>query len=389
MTERPLLMIPGPIEISSAVQQALKAPPVSHVSPELIEAFGGCLEKMRQVWRSGQKAQPFIVAGSGTLAMEMAVANVVDGTDRVLVVNTGYFSDRIALMAAQRGAKVTSVSAPVGDAPSVGEVEEALQASGATVMLCTHVDTSTGVRVDAAGYAKAARAQGALSVFDGVCATAGERFEMEAWGADVYLTASQKAVGLPPGLALLVASERAMERASALQTPPPLAIDFAQWTPIMRAYEARQPSYFATPAVTLVSALSVALNEILAGAGVSETVQRHQARADALRGCWRALGLQTVPVREALCANTLSALRYPSGTDASLVAAIAARGVIVAGGLHPAIKSEYFRVGHMGDVLNHPTKLVRTVDAIAGALADKGVPVDDDALAAAKKAIAP
>jgi len=94
------------------------------------------------------------------------------------------------------------------------------------------------VRVDAEALCRLARKRGALAIVDGVCATAAERFDMDAWGADVYLTASQKAIGLPPGLALLVFGERALEARARLRAAPPLSNRSDAWAPIMRAYEA-------------------------------------------------------------------------------------------------------------------------------------------------------
>ncbi|HSK81210.1 MAG TPA: aminotransferase class V-fold PLP-dependent enzyme, partial [Thermoanaerobaculia bacterium] len=261
----PLLMIPGPVEISPAVRDAAAAPPPGHTSPRLLEAFGTCLERMRRVWCADAASQPFLVAGSGTLAMEMAAANLLEPGDRALVVNTGYFSDRMTEILRRYGVQVSDVGAPVGGAPSPEEVREALGQGGPVkALFATHVDTSTGVRVDPEPFCRIAREAGALSVFDGVCATAGERFEMAEWDADVYFTASQKAIGLPPGLALLVASERALAvRATRRAGPPPLYLDWQVWLPIHRAYEERKPSYFATPATSLVMALEAGLGEIL------------------------------------------------------------------------------------------------------------------------------
>ena len=229
--------------------------------------------------------------------------------------------------------------------------------------------------------AQLAREHGALSVFDGVCATAAERFEMAAWHADVYLTASQKAIGLPAGLALLVASPRALQARQSLQQLPPLSLDFEQWLPICSAYEERRPSYFSTPATNLVRALDVSLKEQLASrhgdlTGMQARFALHQRAADAMRAAWEAMGLQLLVASPSLAANTLSAIRYPDGVDASLVKRIAARGVIVAGGLHPKHKSEYFRVGHMGAVVERPEALLRTVEAVATALSEGGHAVD-------------
>jgi alanine-glyoxylate transaminase/serine-glyoxylate transaminase/serine-pyruvate transaminase len=373
-------MIPGPIEVSPSILEAFAGPPPSHVSPDLIEAFGEAVGMMRQVWRAAPDSQPFVLAGSGTLAMEMAATNVCAPGDRALVVNSGYFSDRMTTMLRRRGVTVDQVEAEVGDTPSLEDVEAALKSKAFDALFATHVDTSTGVRVDARGLAQLAGEHGALSVFDGVCATAAEQFEMAEWGADVYLTASQKAVGLPAGLALLVASKRALEARKRQKDPPPMSMDFEEWLPIMTAYEERRPSYFATPATNLIQALRVGLSEILASShgdasGMPARFAIHEASASAMRAAWKSLGLRLLP-DEAIAANTLSAIRYPEGVDASLLAAIAERGVIVAGGLHPSCKGEYFRVGHMGYSATRPEDLLRTVDAVAGALADCGHAAD-------------
>lgn len=371
MADAPLLMIPGPIEISEAVFQATCARPPSHVAPGFIQAFGDALDTMREVWCAGPDATPFCVAGGGTLAMESAATNLVDRGERVLVVNTGYFGDRMAEMLRRRGADVVQVTAAVADTVPAEAVADALDANTFAAVFATHVDTSTGVRVDAEGIAAAAKKRGVLSCFDGVCATAGERFEMAAWGADVYLTASQKAIGLPAGLALWVASAAAMEKAASLKSPPPMTLDWNTWLPIMQAYQARRPSYFSTPATTLVPALQVGLRELVPVGSEGAMQKRflaHQRAAEAMRAGWTSLGLSLVPTAPSHAAYTLSAIRYPDGVDSSVLGHIKAAGAIVAGGLHPAIKPTYFRVGHMGDVVGRPNALVSTVRAVAEGL---------------------
>ena len=379
---RSLLMIPGPIEISPAVREAFSVPPPGHLVAEVIEAFGASLEMMRRVWMAAPSSQPFVAPGSGTTAMDMAAWNLIEAGDAVVVVNTGFFSDRMVEMLRRIGASVVDLSVVPGEVPNVSRAAGAfddLERAGKKVkaLFATHVDTSTAVRVDPRPLATLARERGALSIFDGVCATAAERFEMETWGADVYLTASQKAIGLPSGLALLVAGERALAARETRASAPPLALDWQAWRPVMQAYEQRKPAYFATPPTNLVLALAVGLREILEN-GMEARFALHERGARALRAAWTVLGLRPVPTRPEHAAWTLSALRFPGGVDATLVPRIAERGVVVAGGLHPRIRSEYFRVGHMGYALTRTDFLMRTVEAIASALRTFGLAADTE-----------
>lgn len=370
MKDRTLLMIPGPIEFEPAVLAALGAPTTSHVAPDFIEVFGQALEKTRRVFLSDD-GQPFVLAGSGTLAMDTAVANLIEPGDKALVVNTGFFSDRLATILARYGAQVTQVTAPVGGRPAIEEVEAALKQAQFKVMTVTHVDTSTAVITDVKALAQLAQQYGVLSVVDGVCAVAGEELRMSAWGVDVALTASQKAISVPPGLALLVASPRALQAFKARQTPVmSYYSDWANWLPIMEAYEARKSSYFGTPAVNLIFALNVSLDQILKE-GLDARFKRHVALGTAVQAALKALGLGQVPVQEEFAAHTLTAPRYPQGiTQADLLPKVNKAGATLAGGLHPAIRAEYFRIGHMGPT--NSGDVLATIGAIETALRQCG-----------------
>jgi len=374
MKGRKLLMIPGPIEFEPEVLAALGAPTTSHVAPDFIEAFGQALERMREVFLCPD-GQPFVVAGSGTLAMDLAGANLIEPGDRALVVNTGYFGDRFAALLERYGADVTHVRAAVGGRPTLAAVEVALQAGHFKLMTVTHVDTSTGVLADVQGLAALARQYETLCVVDGVCSVAGEALHMTGWGVDVALTASQKAISVPPGLALLMAGPRALAAFRARKMPVAnYYADWANWLPIMTAYEARKPSYFGTPAVNLIWALNVSLGQIVAE-GLDARFARHAALGRACQAALTALGLGQVPLQPEYAAHTMTAPRYPTGVSgADLLARIGAAGVILAGGLHPAIKAEYFRIGHMG-----PTSLndlLATIGALEVGLAGCGYKFD-------------
>ncbi|MCR4408515.1 MAG: alanine--glyoxylate aminotransferase family protein [Anaerolineae bacterium] len=385
MKDRKLLMIPGPIEFTPEVLRAMGMPTTSHVAPNFIEVFGQALERLRQVFLSSS-GQPFIVAGSGTLAMDIAAANLVEPGDKALVVDTGYFSERFTAILERYGATVTPVRAPVvGDAPSLEDVEAELKKDGYKLMTVTHVDTSTAVRADVKALTALGRKYGALVVVDGVCAVAGEEMRQDEWGIDLALTASQKAIGTPPGLALVVAGPRAMEAFRKRKTPVGnYYADWTNWLPIMEAYEARRPSYFGTPAVNLIWALNVSLGQILEE-GMEARFARHRKLNEAFKAAIRALGLKQVPVSSDREATTLTAPYYPDGVDSTVLKRINEAGVILAGGLHPAIKDRYFRVGHMGAV--SASDILTTVGAIEKGLAQAGYKFEPGAGLAAAQAI--
>ena len=387
MSERTLLMIPGPIELEPEVLRALARPQLGHMDPELTRAFGRVLGRAREVFLA-PGGQPLVVAGSGTLAMELAVANVVDPGDRAVVVNTGYFSDRMAAILERLGAEVDQVAAPrLGEVPDLGAVEQALRRAETKILTVTHVDTSTGVRTPVAALAGLARAHGALMVVDGVCSVGGEELRQDAWGVDVVLTGSQKALGAPPGLALVMFGPRALAAWRGKKAKvPSLYLDLAEWLPIMEGYERGAPPYFATPAVNLILALDVSLGHLVAEE-MAVRFARHARLAAAFRAAWRALGLGILPARDELAANTLSAVYYPEGVDATLVGKVRAQGVAIAGGLHPAAKAKYFRVGHMGAM--RANDALAAIGAVERALAASGHRAEPGAgLAAAQAALA-
>ena len=370
MRARKLLMIPGPIEFEPEVMQTMAVPTPSHVAPNFIEVFGHALELMREVWLC-PSGQPFIIAGTGTLAMDIAGSNLVENGDQALVISTGYFGDRYAELLTRYGADVDILEAGTGDIVPMEEIEAQLKKKDYKLMTFTHVDTSTAVLNDAKSIGALGKKYDVLTILDGVCSVAGEEIRQEEWGIDIVLTASQKAIGVPPGLALLVASPKAMAAFEARKTPVGnYYADWSNWLPIMKAYEERKPSYFGTPAVNLVMALEKSL-ELILKEGMENRFRKHEKVGKAFRAAIRALGLDMIPVDEGICANTLSAPCYPEGVAGNeLLGNIGQEGVILAGGLLPDIKGKYFRVGHMGSV--NRSDLLATIGAIESGLSKCG-----------------
>jgi alanine-glyoxylate transaminase/serine-glyoxylate transaminase/serine-pyruvate transaminase len=144
--------------------------------------------------------------------------------------------------------------------------------------------------------------------------------------------------------------------------------DWALWLPVMQAYQARKPAYFGTPAVSLVTAMNESLRQIKAE-GMEARWARHARLSAAFKAGVEALGIRQVPVNDGVRAVTLTTMYYPDGVDSTLLGRISAAGVVVAGGLHPAIASKSFRVGHMG--VDGIGELLRTLSAIEQGLGIK------------------
>lgn len=283
---------------------------------------------------------------------------------------------------------MTVVRAAVGEGVDLDRVEDALRKTASKLLTVTHVDTSTGVRMPISSIGELARRHGALSVVDGVCSVAGEEIRQEAWGLDVVLTASQKAIGVPPGLALLVAGPRAIECFRQRRHPVRSYYgDWAKWLPVMKGYEARTPSYFGTPAVNLVAALDVSLRRILAE-GMDSRFERHVHLASAFQAGVEALGLRQVPLDRDHRAHTLTACYLPDGVAVPpFLKAVAEAGAVIAGGLHPDLRERTFRVGHMGAVC--AGDVLATLGAIEVGLRQSGAAVEaGTGLTAAARALA-
>ncbi|KAK5667853.1 hypothetical protein QVD99_004902 [Batrachochytrium dendrobatidis] len=344
-----LCMIPGPVEFDPHVLDAMATPATSHVDPAFINAFGSAIELTRQVFLS-PTGQPIIVSGSGTLTWDMTASNLIEPGEKALVINTGIFGNWFAECLQVYGAKVTQLTAPFGDQPSIDAIKQALKNDQFKLITITHVDTSTGVLVNVQKVAQAVKevSPNTLIAVDGVCSVAAEEIRMDEWGLDVVMTASQKAIGVPPGLALMVVSQRALTAFKSRKAAPTTYFgSFAKWIPIMQKYEARQPSYFATPPVQLILALETSLKQLV-DRGMDLRFKKHIDASDKVKAAIERMGLKLVPVKREYAANTLSAVYYPENVaPADFLKCFTAAGVVVAGGLHPDYNTKYFRIGHV------------------------------------------
>lgn len=368
-------MNPGPIEFDSAVLREMHHKGVSHVDKQFIDKFGESLEMMRKVFLS-PNGQPLIISGSGTLGWDMVGANLLSTGDAVLVVNTGYFGDHLADCLAIYGAQIEHLrAAAVGGRPLLSELKVALKKQRFKMITLTHVDTSTGVLTDLKAMASTIRnlQPDALIVIDGVCALGGEECRMTEWDLDVVITGSQKCIGVPSGLSLLMVSPRALR---VFEKQPQLTsyyCSWKNWIPIMTKYENRMGSYFATPAVNHVYALHTALCQLLANGGMEARFNEHLQISTAMKEAITSLGCSQVPTSREAAANTMTCVRFPKGVNGpAFLKCVVENGVSLSGGLHKQIKSEYFRIGHMGPSTRRLDHVLLTIKAIEAALTKCG-----------------
>ncbi|KAJ6504853.1 pyridoxal phosphate-dependent transferase [Mycena vitilis] len=347
-----LLVIPGPIEVADEVLYANAHPSMSHVSPDFIPVFGDCLRMTREVVLS-TKGQPFLISGSGTLGWDQVAANLIQPGENALVLHSGYFGDSFTECLETYGAKVDQVKADIGAAVSKEAIESALKAKKYRLVTFTHVDTSTAVLSDAKAIAETVRrvSPDTLVILDGVCSVASEELRMDAWDIDVVLTASQKGLGVPPGLSILVASPRAIKVFESRTAPVgSYYASWKKWLPIMKAYENGQAAYFATPPVNLVYAYHASLTRITKHSpSLEERFELHRVASQQIKDTAAELGLKQLALEPAFAATGMTALYFPAGMSAGdVLPKLGAKGIVAAGGLHGAIKDKYFRIGHMG-----------------------------------------
>ena len=377
MLQKRYLLTPGPTPVPPEVLAALAEPVIHHRSPDFKTVFIKVQEQLRQVFRTENDVLVFTSSGTG--AFESAVVNLLSPGEKVLVVSHGEFGTRWQKLAAAYGCDVTELTYAWGEAPRPEDVASSLAESGAGVALLVHSETSTGVVSDIRSLVAACNEVGAISVVDAISSLGAVPFESDAWGVDVVVTGSQKALMTPPGLALAAVSERAWEKSERASLPR-FYFDWAR----ARAGQAQGSTPF-TPATSTVVALSTALDLILS-AGLETVFARHRAIGRACRAGARAMGLELYSPDDDSAA-VLTGILTPDGIDAvELRLALRDRhGITIAGG-HGDIVGRLVRIGHIGyvDVFDIATVL----GAIELQLVEMGATVERGGAAAALAAYA-
>ncbi len=344
MAQRQYLQIPGPTNIPDSVVRAMARQMTNHRGKEFAELLRVCTDGMKQLFRTEADVLFFPSSGSGGL--ESAIVNTLSPGDRVLALVCGVFSERAAMIAESHGAHVKRLDAEWGQAVDPALVSAELKSDPSIrAVLCCQNETSTGVENDiqAIGRAIGELDHSALLIVDAVSSLALTDLRVDEWNVDVAVTASQKGLMLPPGMAVLAVSKNAWAAHEHSSMPR----WYWNWKPVKKAQAVGRTAY--TPPTALLFGLEEALR-IIFEEGLDNVHARHKRIASAFRRGIRALGLSVLP-KEQHASCSVTAVNLPDGVDGAQLSKRLAddHNVVIGGGL-AKLQGRIFRVGHMGQI---------------------------------------
>ncbi len=353
-----LLLGPGPSPVSARVMAALAAPARSHLDQELLSLLDDIRARLARVFRAPDGSLTLAISGTGTSGMETVVANLTEPGRRALVIVTGYFGERLAIMLARYGATVERLDVEWGRAVDPADVARVLAARPADLVAVVHGETSTGVRNPVPEIARLAREHGALVLVDAVTSLGAMPVDIAAWGVDACFSCSQKGLGAPSGLAPVIFTPRALERRVACRS---FYFDLG----LLEDYWVRR-KYHHTISAPLIYALDTALAE-LEDEGLEARWARHERVHLALVDALDSAGLSLLP-RQADRLWSLNAVRVPDGVDDGAVRThlMRAHGIEIGAGLGP-LAGKIWRIGLMGSGSTQ-ANVARVMHALADAL---------------------
>ncbi len=334
------MFVPGPVDVDEAILNAQARPMLPHRSKEFEEIFRRTSEKVRQLFFTRYRV--FLTASSGTGLQEAAIRNFVNL--KVLSCVNGAFADRWYEVALSNGKQAEKLAFEWDEPVSPDRVAAAVEKGGFEALTIVHNETSTGLQNPVREVAEAVRAVApdTLILVDAVSSLGGAKIEMDAWGLDMVLTSSQKALALPPGLALGAVSDRAMKKAEKVENR-------GWYFDLLRMEKHRlKDSSPATPAMSLIFALDAQLDRILAE-GLEARFARHSAMARRVQEWADAHGF-AMYAPEGYRSQTVTTLKNERGWDIlALNAFLKQRGMRIANG-YGQLKNVTFRIAHMGEI---------------------------------------
>jgi alanine-glyoxylate transaminase/serine-glyoxylate transaminase/serine-pyruvate transaminase len=357
-------MIPGPVPVSEEVLKVMGAPVRAHYGATWTAIYNETVELLKNVFRT--QGDVHILVGTGTAGLDAAIGSMTLPGEKIIIGNNGFFGDRLSQIAMSYSLEPIEVKSPLGQLLDPEWIAQAMdQHPDAGAVAVVHMETSTTIVNPVQGICNEANKRNIPVVVDAVSSLGGIPFDMDAWNIDICVSASQKCLGAPPGLAPVAVSNRAWEIMKAkpnrghgmylnLETWRHYSEDWADWHP-----------FPVTMATNNVLALRAGVRELLEE-GLEAMMERYRYLALRLREGVRQLGLEPYTSDEHLC-PVATAVYGPEGVSTGEIVSflLEKHQIKIAGGLGEGLKDRVFRVGHMGPSTNE-----QDIDDVLEALAD-------------------
>jgi len=361
MNEDFLLMIPGPIPVHPRIFRAMSMKIMPHRGEEFNKLFMEQSERMKKIFKT--KNDVFLMAGSGTAAMDAAIANIIQPGDKVLCITSGKFGERFRDIVKAYKGTVVELKYEWGSSINIEDVKKALEKDPSIkAVTMVHNETSTGVRNPVAEIGKIVRSTKALLVVDTISSLGGDNIEVDNWGIDLCASGSQKCIGLPPGMCFISVSQRAWDVIE--------KTDGTCYYLNLKKYKNNKYKAPYTQPVSMTYGLKEAL-DIIDEYGLENWIKKHEKLAKATREAAKTLGLKLFPQDETTCSNTVTSIKVPEGIDGQeLVKLMRENHVIIIAGGQDHLKGKIIRIGHMGSITKK--EIIVTMACLQMTLKDLG-----------------
>lgn len=355
------LVSPGPTQVPQDALLAMASPIYHHRTSRFSSLFAEASEKLKSIFQTSEDV--YTLTSSGTGAMEAAMVNTINEGDSIITINAGKFGERWTKLGKMYGACVDEIVVDWGKSINPTVVEEKLKANPKIkAVFVQYSETSTGALHDVKALGEVVSKTDAILVVDAITALGVHECKTDEWGLDIVITGSQKAMMLPPGLAMLSVSKKAWKLVEESKTPK-----FYFDLKAARKSLAKKTTAY-TPAVTLIIGLNEILNRMLEE-GIDNIVKRHENIAEATREGVKALGLKIFPDNPS---NGVSAVLAPEGTNGKAIkSTMENKYKISIAGSQDVDLADIFRIGHIG--YYDKSDIIITLSSLEFTLKDLGI----------------
>ncbi|MBA2851467.1 pyridoxal-phosphate-dependent aminotransferase family protein [Methanococcus maripaludis] len=377
MDTEKLLMIPGPTMVPSRVLNTMALPIIGHRTSDFGDLTGDTVDMMKKVFQT--ENDTYIITGSGTAVMDMAISNTLDKGDKVINITNGNFGERFYKISSVYKADTIKYEPEWGDLADPKKLRELLEENeGIKAVTVVHNETSTGAKNPIEDLGKVVKDFDAIYIVDTISSLGGDYVNVDKFNIDICVTGSQKCIAAPPGLAAITVGEKAWDVVSKTETKS-FYLDLNAYK---KSWDAKKETPY-TPSVSLTYAMNEALEMVLEE-GLENRFKRHDLLARATRAGLEAMGLELF-AKERARSVTVTSAKYPEGIDDKKFRGLLAEkyNIRVAGG-QSHLAGKIFRVGHMGSAKEY--QVLGTLAAIELAFKELGYNAEGG-VAAAKKVL--